>query len=100
MDDAKKQEWSRTILCLPNYPVKLLGADVDTFSGATPAGEIYATQCNYFFDKSLYGYYYDMNQNSFRRVHIEGGVRDKTKKRRYCVEVFAIHDHVENTMSL
>lgn len=100
MDDAKKQEWSRTILCLPKYPVKLLGADVDTFSGATPAGEIYATQCNYFFDKSLYVYYYDMNQNSFRRVHIEGGVRDKTKKRRYCVEVFAIHDHVENTMSL
>ncbi|XP_033132403.1 F-box protein At1g52495 [Brassica rapa] len=100
MDDAKKQEWSRTILCLPNYPVKLLGADVDTFSGATPAGEIYATQCNYFFNKSLYVYYYDMNQNSFRRVHIEGGVRDKTKKRRYCVEVFAIHDHVENIVSL
>ncbi|KAF8049762.1 hypothetical protein N665_2121s0003 [Sinapis alba] len=100
MDDAEKQEWSRTILCLPNYPVMWLGADVDTFSGVTPAGEIYATQCKYFFDKSLYVYYYDMNQNSFRRVHIEGGVRYKPKKHRYCVEVFAIHDHVENTMSL
>ncbi|CDY47537.1 BnaC03g69250D [Brassica napus] len=61
MDDAKKQEWSRTILCLPNYPVKLLGADVDTFSGATPAGEIYATI-------SLISHC---------------GVRDKTKKRSY-----------------
>ncbi|KAJ0229219.1 putative F-box protein [Hirschfeldia incana] len=100
MDDPEKQEWSRTILCLPNYPLDLLGADVDTFSGATPAGEIYATQCKYFFDKSLYVYYYDMNQNSFRRVHIEGGVRDKTNKRRRCVKVFAIHDHVENTMWL
>ncbi|KAJ4882104.1 cyclin-like protein [Raphanus sativus] len=100
MDDAGKQEWSRTILCLPNYSVMLLGADVDTFSGATPAGEIYATQCKYFFDKSLYVYYYDMNQNSFRRVHIEGGVPDETKKRRYCVKVFPIHDHVENTVWL
>ncbi|KAJ4882105.1 cyclin-like protein [Raphanus sativus] len=100
MDDAEKQEWSRTILCLPNYPLKLLGADVETFSGATPAGEIYATQCKYFFDKSLYVYYYDMNQNSFRRIHIEGGVRDKTNKHRCCVKVFAIHDHVENTMWL
>ncbi|KAJ0229316.1 F-box domain-containing protein [Hirschfeldia incana] len=100
MDDPEKQEWSRTILCLPNYPLDLFGGDVDTFTGATPAGEIYATQCKYYFDKSLYVYYYDMNQNSFRRVHIEGGIRDKTNKRRCCVEVFAIHDHVENTMWL
>ncbi|CAH8255417.1 unnamed protein product [Arabidopsis lyrata] len=100
LENAKKQEWSKITFALPVDPLGRLKGCFDGFSGVTPAGEIFVTQYRYFFDKPLYVYYYDMNQNSFRRVEIQGTRLEKIPKYRYSIYVFAIHDHVENTMLL
>lgn len=95
MENAEKQEWSNITFGLLEYP----GGDFRTFSGITPAGEIFS-MCYPFYNMPLCVHYYNVKQKSYRRVEIES-TRLKTRKQpRDIIRVFAIHDFVENTMWL
>ncbi|CAN8237262.1 unnamed protein product [Cochlearia groenlandica] len=98
MDNAEKQEWSKVIFCLPIFPLGILGFGVHKFTGVTPTGEFFVTLLE--LDESFYVYYYDMKRNSFRRLQVQGTTPDQFKHPSCPVYVFAIHDHVENTMWL
>ncbi|XP_020884486.1 F-box protein At1g52495-like [Arabidopsis lyrata subsp. lyrata] len=97
MENAEKQEWSNITFDLLEYP----GGDFRTFSGITPAGEIFIVQSMcYTCIMPLYVHYYNVKQKSYRRVEIEGARLKTRKQPRDIIRVFAIHDFVENTMWL
>uniref|UniRef100_A0A1J3IYK0 F-box protein n=1 Tax=Noccaea caerulescens TaxID=107243 RepID=A0A1J3IYK0_NOCCA len=102
LENAEKQEWSKITLGMPDAdPLEMLRCGHSGFSGVTPAGEIFVTEWHYFYHKSVYVYYYDTKQNSFRRVEIQGTSPENIKNPvDGSVCVFPIHDHVENTMCL
>lgn len=93
MENAEKQEWSKTIFCLPEYPLQ--GLRCPRFSGVTLGGEIFILQLIYDPNDPLYVYYYDPEQHSARRTEIQG-----TSPRSDSMLIVGVPDHVENTMRL
>lgn len=60
----RNKNGQRLSFLLPKYPFRFLGA--------TSASEIFAVNWGYNSNVLAYVYFYDMKQNSFRRVKIEG----------------------------
>ncbi|CAA7013720.1 unnamed protein product [Microthlaspi erraticum] len=105
LENAEKQECSKiTLGLLDADPLEMLQNGQSGFSGVTPAGEIFVTDEWRFYSQKLkpaYVYYYDMKQNSFRRLEIQGTSPEDIKNPEDdLVCVFPIHAHVENTMCL
>ncbi|KAG7537352.1 F-box domain [Arabidopsis suecica] len=89
-DDEKKQEWSKIFF----YETE--GFEKWHIAGATRGGEIVFVNKELQCYQTLYVYYYDPKRNSMRSVEVEGTMY----RRKHLVHIWAVPDHVENTMRL